>query len=182
LIALLTLIVGFINLPPIFYVIGGSFVAGTPLKVEGFTFEGYLRFADSHVQKAIINSFMIAAAKTLIALPIAFLLAWLTTRTDVPGKSIVDSIIPAALLMPGFIAALVWILLLSPPIGLFNTRVLPMLGLENFTLNIYSFWGIVWVQSTLTAPSPTLFYHRRYVTSTHLMRSPRELVVVVHLT
>jgi len=152
LIVLLTLIVGFITLPPIFYVIGGSFVAGTPLKVEGFTFEGYLRFADSHVQKAIINTFMIAAAKTLIALPIAFLLAWLTTRTDVPGKSIVDSIIPAALLMPGFIAALVWTLLLSPSIGLLNTRVLPMVGLESFTLNIYSFWGIVWVQSTLTVP------------------------------
>jgi len=148
----LLLYVGFISLPPIFYVIYGSFVAGGPLKPLGFTFEGYLAFTDSYVQSAIFNSFIITIVKTCIALPIAFLLAWLTTRTDVAGKGMVDTIMPAALLLPGFIAALVWILLLSPSIGLINTRVFPMIGLEGVTLNIYGLWGIIWVQSTLTVP------------------------------
>jgi iron(III) transport system permease protein len=148
----LLLTVGFITLPPIFYVLYGSFVAGSPLKPAGLTFEGYIAFTGSYVQNAIVNSFTIAVVKTCIAIPIAFLLAWLTTRTDLPAKGVVETLIPAALLMPGFVTALVWILLLSPSIGLINARVLPLIGLKDITLNIYSLWGIVWVQSTLTVP------------------------------
>jgi iron(III) transport system permease protein len=94
------------------------------------------------------NTLLFALAKTFIALIPALYSSWLVARTDVPFKRLFESALIVPLLLPGFIASIAWILLSSPKIGVLNLLFNPL----GVTFNIYSFPGLVWVQSTLTFP------------------------------
>src|SRR5918995_5370327 len=55
------------------------------------------------------------------------------------------------IIIPGVIITISWILLASPSIGVLNYFITAMTGVRRF-LNIYSFWGMVWVHSLEMAP------------------------------
>ena len=55
------------------------------------------------------------------------------------------------IIIPGVIITISWILLASPSIGILNYFITETTGVRRF-LNIYSFWGMVWVQSLEMAP------------------------------
>ena len=55
-------------------------------------------------------------------------LAWLVERTDLPGKNLIFTFMAIGLLIPGFAAAMGWLLMLHPRIGLVNVWLQTTLG------------------------------------------------------
>ncbi|MGZ0247413.1 MAG: ABC transporter permease, partial [Alphaproteobacteria bacterium] len=78
--------------------------------------------------------------------------AWLAERTDLPGKSLLYTLMTIGLLMPGFAAAMGWLFLLHPRIGLINVWFIDWFGLASAPFNIASIIGMGWVQGLNLAP------------------------------
>ncbi|MDF2118705.1 hypothetical protein PY365_24335 [Roseiarcaceae bacterium H3SJ34-1] len=92
---------------------------------------------------AVLNSFKVVGASTTISLPVALVLAWLATRTDMPGKSLLSACCWIAFFMPVLPVVLGWILLFDPHAGIVNRYLKAQFGVIEPIFNIYSFWGIV---------------------------------------
>ncbi len=93
--------------------------------------------------QAIINTFKVVFASELIIFPIGVFVTWLMTRTDMPGKGVLDFLIWVAFFLPTLPLLLGWILLLDPSFGLVNQLFVRVFGFASGPFNIYSFWGIV---------------------------------------
>ena len=104
----------------------------------------------SDVIEAIGNSFLIGFGSTLGALIIAIPMAYLVSRTDLPGRGFFRSATVLTFAAPGFIAAMGWILLLGPQSGLINQYLFAPLGIPAF--NIFSLQGIIFVLSFFLYP------------------------------
>ena len=50
-------------------------------------------------------------------------------------------------IIPGILTTIAWILLLSPRIGLVNLTLINLLWLQSAPFNVYSIWGMIWVES-----------------------------------
>src|SRR5574341_2045515 len=90
-----------------------------------------------------------------VALPLAFILAWLTERTDLPGRRLLYTLMFVPMLLPPFAIALGWILLSGPNAGTLNVFLRQLFALRTMRgpLNIYSMWGMVFVSGILAIPS-----------------------------
>ncbi len=95
------------------------------------------------VSASIVNTAAMVGVTTAISLPIAIVLAWLNTRTDVPGKRFLTACAWIAFFLPTVPVVMGWILLLDPDYGLVNMTLMRWFGLKNPPFDIYSFWGIV---------------------------------------
>jgi iron(III) transport system permease protein len=138
-----TLVTALLVIPPILAILVLTFGAGNRPP-----FENLLILVNAETVKITVNTLLFALAKTFIALIVALYSSWLVTRTDVPFKRLFESALILHLMLPGFITSIAWILLASPKIGVLNLLLNPL----GVSFNIYSFLGLVWVQSTLTFP------------------------------
>lgn len=97
---------------------------------------------------------LLAVVTTALAIFWAVPLAWLTARTDLPGREMIHWLAPLPLAIPPYIGALVYQILLAPS-GTFNHMVARMAGQppsQVQVVNIYSLWGAAWVLSLFTYP------------------------------
>ena len=92
------------------------------------------------IRASLLNTATLLITRTLISFPIAILIAWLLARTDLPGRRWLEFLFWVLFFMPALAVTLGWILLLDAVSGLLR-------------LNIYSFWGIVWVHLASSALS-----------------------------
>lgn len=96
------------------------------------------------------NTVGLVLVRVLLGTVIAVFIVWLLTRTDMPGRPFVELILWVAFFLPTLPMALGWILLLDPSFGLVNEGWRALTGADGALLNIYSYWGIVFVHLTLT--------------------------------
>src|SRR4029434_8876557 len=73
-------------------------------------------------------------------------LAWAVERTNTPLAKLIGMITLGRIIIPGVIITISWILSASASIGVLNYMINALTGVPRF-LNIYSFWGMVWVQA-----------------------------------
>jgi iron(III) transport system permease protein len=101
--------------------------------------------------QAIWNTVVFSAGCAFASTVAGTFLAWAVVRTDMPGRRLVEmaSIIP--FISTPFIGALAWVLLASPEVGLIN-QWWRALGPEGPLVNIYSIWGIIFVESLYEMP------------------------------
>jgi iron(III) transport system permease protein len=141
-------IVGVLVLFPILQMIVQSFRTAMPGQSGAWSIEGWRAvFAERALQTAIYNTVALTVVRQVLALVIAVFIAWLLSRTDLPGRHVFEFLFWLAFFLPSLTVTLSWILILDPKFGLFN-QLLARLGMTNLgigPLNIYSFWGIVWV-------------------------------------
>ena len=102
------------------------------------------------ILESIWNSTWIGLVTTAVALVIAVPLAFLVSRTDMPGRGLFRSFAVLTFAAPSFIAAMGWILLLGPRNGLLNQYVITPLGLPAF--DVFGPRGIVMVLSFFLYP------------------------------
>ena len=95
--------------------------------------------------QAITNTLKRVILTEVISLPVAVLIAWLVSRTDLPGKKIIDGFFWVAFFLPSLPVVLGWILLFDPDNGLINKWVMSSFGLTMPPFDIYTFWGIIFV-------------------------------------
>lgn len=116
----------------------------------GLTLDHYRELGSSALRTAALNTFWVSLGATVLSVAVGGGLAWLATRTDVPGRGIVQvaGIIP--LFFSALVGALAWSALASPRTGYLNA-VLDAIGLD-VTLNVYSNWGIIFVLALYYSP------------------------------
>jgi iron(III) transport system permease protein len=117
-----------------------------------FTAANYIRaFAIREFWEASLNTLAFALVSTLFSFVLGTFLAWIVARTNTPFAQLIGVVTIGRIIIPGVIITISWILLASPSIGVLNYFIESMTGVKR-ALNIYSFWGMVWVQSLEMAP------------------------------
>ena len=100
----------------------------------------------------IINSFKLAISVATIATLIGTPLAWLVSRTDLPGRALLRPLILAAFVTPSFLGAEAWIFLAAPNSGWLNKVWEAVFRTEHGPFNIYSFEGAIFVIALYSIP------------------------------
>jgi iron(III) transport system permease protein len=143
--------VAFLALYPTVFLFYGS-LTDAPIGMTGkLTLHNYFQvFSDAETYSLMFNSICFALGSSTFSLLIGLTLAWITVRTNAPYKALFEltAIIPNVL--PGLLVAMSWVFLLNPTNGLVNGICERLLGVRPF--NIYSLWGLIWVEGLITAP------------------------------
>lgn len=92
--------------------------------------------------KALLNSLIIATMTTIGSTIVGTFFAWLVTRTDLPYKAFMKNMFLVPFMLPSFIGALAWKMLLSPNAGFINKFFMENFGFTEPIFNIYSYYGI----------------------------------------
>ncbi len=98
-------------------------------------------FSNENTLKAIKNTILVSGSVGLLCVFLGVPLSWILTRTDLPMKNNFRSWFCLPYAIPPFVGAIGWIILANPTSGVLNQ----WFGLH---LNIYSFWGLVWVETS----------------------------------
>ncbi len=105
---------------------------------------------------------LFSAAMTVVSGTLGFLFAWVAARTDAPWRRLMPLAVLLPYLVPPTLGAICWIFFLSPRNGLFNAWLAPLLGPAFF--NIYSFPGMVFVETLYTFPLSFMFFYASLIT------------------
>src|SRR5258708_4668289 len=73
-------------------------------------------------------------------------------RTNTPFKTLFFALSIIPLIIPGILFTVAWILLGSPKIGIINLALQNWFGLEQPLFNVYSLWGMIWVDGLHYSP------------------------------
>jgi iron(III) transport system permease protein len=153
LIAIIGLLIAYLSLSPTVMLLYGSFLS-KPLGVPGdFTLSHYINaYSDPLTYTLLLNSFAFAAGSSSLATVLAAVLAWISVRTNAPFRRLFEltAIIPN--IFPPVMLAVSWTVLLSPRTGLINRFLMQTFGFATGPLNIYSLWGMIFVEALITAP------------------------------
>ena len=109
-----------------------------------------LRKPDTY--EALRNSVVIAAGVTFFSTIIGVFFAWLVSRTDLPFKETMKLLFLVPFMLPSFIGALAWKMLLSPRSGFVNKALQAAFGLDEAPFDIYTLGGIVAVETMYLFP------------------------------
>ncbi|HHE3577382.1 ABC transporter permease [Pasteurella multocida] len=102
--------------------------------------------------EALLNSLFIAVGVTIMSTIVGTFFAWLVTRTDLPYKGLMKVMFLVPFMLPSFIGALAWKMLLSPRAGYINRFFMDTFGLEEPIFNIYCYTGIMAVETMYLFP------------------------------
>jgi iron(III) transport system permease protein len=109
------------------------------------TFVHYARVAgDRETYRALVNSLVVSSWATVGATAIGITLAWIITRTDLPGRTRWHAALLVPYMIPPFIGAIAWVYLLSPS-GYLNHAWTALTGSPDPVYIIYGPTGIVFV-------------------------------------
>lgn len=151
--ATLAILLVFMTVVPVLAVLTGSVkVSGLPSS-PGWTIEHYVAiWSSAYTYRVMFNTLVFACTSTAIAILLAGVLAWLFERTDCPGSNVFRSALMVSMALPPMLLAVGWVLLASPKIGAI-TGFIGWIGLRHDLLSIYSFPGMIFVQSLVMVPT-----------------------------
>ena len=138
---------------PVAALVYGSFRSQSPTRPGGtFSLDAWRAvYLDGDYYEAIVNTFEISVLVTLLATIIGVVLAWANTRTDMPGKNLLELGVIAPLLVSPFVGATAWMALGQPQAGLINVFIgEPLFG--GPIVNIFSPFGVVLVMTLYFVP------------------------------
>ena len=154
LIALCVAITVYIALIPLGFLIWQSFFTPqTADKAAQFTFGNYVEaYGSPETARLFWNSVQFAIGTSCFSFIVGTALAWMNERTNTPFKNLFYALSIIPLIIPGILFTVAWILLASPKIGIINLVMKNWLGLENHLFDIYSLWGMIWVDGLHYSP------------------------------
>ncbi len=126
---------------------------------NAFWVDGHFNVADvlrvlqrQETYQALWNSLILSGGVTITGTLVGTLFAWLVTRTDLPFKKTMKLMFLVPFMLPAFIGALAWKMLLSPRAGYINRFFMEYLGFDSPIFNIYSYAGIILVETMYLFP------------------------------
>ncbi len=143
---LLLLVCGALVIYPLAFLVVESVNVGDPqiFPPEEYGLGNYANlYEDSRV---ITNTLLVACISTVFAVIFGFIMAWILTRTAIPGRERLERLMELPYYMTPLIGALAWGVLLGPKTGLIN-QLWRSTGMDSDAFNIYTPWGIAWVMA-----------------------------------
>ena len=126
---------------------------------NAFWVDGHFNVADvvkvlrqPQTYKALLNSLVLSAGVTVTGTIVGTFFAWLVTRTDLPFKKTMKLLFLVPFMLPAFIGALAWKMLLSPRAGYINRFFIDVLGFDGPVFDIYTYAGIILVETMYLFP------------------------------
>ena len=120
---------------------------------SGYTLAHYRDvFADPALQKALWNTVVLSFWVGLGSVAVGAPLAWLTARTDVPGRGLIRGLVLASFVTPPFLGAFAWVMLAGPNAGYLNRLWRAVTGMEAPLVNIFTMPGLIFVVAIYTFP------------------------------
>ena len=115
------LVVAFLVLLPVVFLLEESLNTGDPMAFppQQYGLANYAAMLEEDLQ-VIVNTVVIAVTATMMAVVIGFTLAWILTRTNVPGRDRLERLMQLPYYMTPLVGALAWAVLASPKSGFFN--------------------------------------------------------------
>ncbi len=148
------LVVSFLAIVPLGFLLWQSFFTPhSATKAAQFTFGNYgAAYSTIETWYLFINSMRFATGTAVFAFLIGTLLAWMNERTNTPFKALFFALAIIPLIIPGILFTVAWILLGSPKIGLINLALQGLFGTDHVFVNVYSMWGMIWVDGLHYSP------------------------------
>ncbi|MBI4490453.1 MAG: iron ABC transporter permease [Deltaproteobacteria bacterium] len=153
--AILMVIIGFTVFLPVCALIFGSFWSDSPVAPTGhLTLANWVRALSMSIPATLpglfLNSLLFAFLVATISVTLGVIMAYLVERTDMPFGHFFEQLAILPRSFPVIIAALAWIMLLSPRIGVLNLLFRELFGFPLF--NVYSFPGMVFLMVLYESP------------------------------
>ncbi|HZV64227.1 MAG TPA: iron ABC transporter permease [Telluria sp.] len=141
------LLVSYLALMPLGFLLWQSFFTpATATNPAVFTLANYVvAYSDVETLKLLGSSVTFAMGASVFAFLVGTALAWMNERTNTPFKSLFFALSIIPLIIPGILFTVAWILLASPKIGILNMLLQSWFGTDYVFFNIYSMWGMIWV-------------------------------------
>jgi iron(III) transport system permease protein len=125
---------------------------------KGWTINNYIEaFSRVRYVRAFGNSMWLGVCVAAFALVLGVPIAWALSRTDMPMKGLVRVLVLATFATPPFLGAISWILLAGPNAGWLNRAFVELFGAQAGPLNIYSFYGLVFIIALYSFPYAVVF-------------------------
>ncbi len=124
-----------------------SFLAGGTLSLANWA----RVLADAETGRVLLNSLTTAGLATVLATGLGVGLAWLTARTDLPGRRFFRTALVVPYLIPPFIGGIAWIYLLGP-VGYLNRLWQALSGAPDPLVTIYGPAGVTFVLALYSYP------------------------------
>lgn len=114
----------------------------------GFTLENFKTiYSDPFVYGTLLNTAGFTIVTVAVAAFFGVITAWFVERTDLPGRGWVFPLMTLGVVLPGFVTAMGWLLLLHQRIGLLNRWLVAIVpGLEQSPLHVGTIVGMGFVQ------------------------------------
>ena len=113
-------------------------------------------FQDARFYQAVGNTLLAGAGATVLSCLLGFALAWIVSRTDLPGRQWFEILNLVPFFLSPYVGAVAWIYLAAPNSGLLQTW-LGALGISLDFIRIYSLGGVIWVLALFYTPYVYLF-------------------------
>ena len=147
------LVVFLAAVPLLFLLWQSFFTPQTSAKAAEFTLQNYVTaYSSTETLKLFFNSLQFAIGTSIFAFTLGTFLAWLNERTNTPFKSLFFALSIIPLIIPGILFTVAWILLGSPKIGIVNLLLQSWFGTDYVFFNVYSMWGMIWVDGLHYSP------------------------------
>jgi iron(III) transport system permease protein len=100
-------------------------------------------YGDTFFHKTMVNTAIFALVTVGTSLFFGTALGWLVERTNLRFKEFMRTLVVFGLLIPGFLSAMGWVLLLDDRIGVINTAIQGIPGFDWFSIDIAHPAGMV---------------------------------------
>ncbi|MGA7535450.1 MAG: iron ABC transporter permease [Pseudolabrys sp.] len=131
---------------PVYFLLQAAFDVGDP-QVRPPTAYGVDNFSGLlQYPQIMLNTLTVSFAATVMALLFGFLMAWILTRTNVPGRRLFEQLMAVPYYLTPLLGALAWSLLGQPESGFIN-GIWRALGGQGHLIDINTSYGIAWVMA-----------------------------------
>lgn len=134
-----------------------TFVPGLPTE-PGLTLQHWANIANARmITEVIPNTLIVGFGTVLVSTGFSLPLAWLLNRTSLPFRNTFITSMAMIVIVPGFITAMGWIMLINDRIGLVNKAIGSLMGFEKVSMTVVNNpFGIAWVLGLVL--TPTMFF------------------------
>lgn len=131
---------------PIFYLIQAALNVGDPQARPPQEY-GLANFGGLFQYPTILwNTVVVAVLATILAVTIGFVMGWILSRTNVPGRAVFEQLMALPYYVTPLMGALAWSFLGAPRSGFIN-QAWRALGGAEYLIDINTSYGIAWVMA-----------------------------------
>jgi len=131
---------------PVFFLFQAALDVGDP-QIRPPTAYGLDNFSGIfQYPQILLNTLTVSVAATVMALVFGFVMAWILTRTNVPGRHLFEQLMAVPYYLTPLLGALAWSLLGAPESGFIN-QIWRALGGSGHLIDINTAYGIAWVMA-----------------------------------